>query len=82
MCEAVYAECTPSSAAELAPVLFKHLQLAWGGSEVYVPVFNQRPTRDAAIRAAFNGRNLVQVCQQFGVTPTTVYRVVQPRKAG
>lgn len=78
MCAAVYAECPPGSAAELAPLLFKHMQIAWGGSDVYLPAFDPRPTRNSAIRAAFNGRNLAQVCRQFEVSPTTVYRIVKP----
>ena len=40
--------------------------------------------RDAAIRSEFNGRNLTEVCDRYGVSHMTVYRAingVQPSAA-
>lgn len=76
MCSAIYAEGAPADAAELAPRLLIQLQARWGGMDIYIPALDTRSCRDAAIRKMFNGQNLDLVCRQFGVSPTTVYRVV------
>lgn len=38
--------------------------------------------RNAAIRAKFNGRNLKEVCDEFDVARTTVYRICGKRGVG
>ena len=48
-------------------------------SEYYWPAATpeDRRSRDAAIRAEFNGRNLREVCRRHGVSPATVYRAAR-----
>jgi len=48
-------------------------------SEYYWPAATpeDRRSRDAAIRAEFNGRNLLEVCRRYGVSPATVYRAAR-----
>lgn len=56
-----------------------------GGRRVYVPVVapakaaHEIRTRDDAIRAAFNGRNMKEVCRDFGVSRATFYRITGGR---
>lgn len=45
---------------------------------VYIPAGGKQ-ARDAAIKAAFTGNNLREVCEQFNVTKSTVYRACSRR---
>lgn len=53
-----------------------------GGERIYWPARAAHPTheemkeRDASIRRDFNGTNLQEICQQYRISKTTVYRVV------
>lgn len=78
VCDQVFAERAPHSAADCAARLGAGLRQRWGSSEVYIPA-SDTATRDRNIRRQFNGKNLIQVCQQHGVSPTTVYRVCGTR---
>lgn len=62
-------------ASPLAAAFLRGLCERMGGREVYIPSEN-RAERNAAIRNLFNGTNIDKVCQQFGVSRATVYRVV------
>jgi Mor family transcriptional regulator len=46
------------------------------GAYIYVPAVSieQRRAMHAAIAAEFNGRNLEEICQRYGVSKTTVYK--------
>jgi Mor family transcriptional regulator len=39
-----------------------------------------KPARNAAIRHEFNGRNMHAVCLKYGVSKTTIYRIVEERR--
>ena len=51
----------------------------FGGALVYVPC-PDRKARDERIRQMFNGTNLQEVCEQFGLSRTAVYRICSRRK--
>lgn len=78
VCEQVFSERAPHSAADCAVRLGDGLRQRWGSREVYIPA-SDTATRDRQIRKMFNGKNLIQVCQQHGISPTTVYRVCGTR---
>lgn len=80
VCEQVFAERAPHSAADCAVRLGDGLRQLWGSRDVYIPA-SDTATRDRNIRRTFNGKNLIQVCHQFGVSPTTVYRVCGGRSS-
>lgn len=50
-----------------------------GGTDYYLPMAQHlsRRERDAKIRREFVGGNLREVCRKFGVSKTTVYRIVR-----
>ena len=60
-------------ATPVADALLAGIRKRMGGREVYIPSIGNAG-RDEQIRAAFNGRNLVDVMRQFGVSKATVYR--------
>ena len=60
-------------AEKAADVLLVGLRKRIGGQEVYLPAAD-KAKRNAAIRAAFNGRNMDEVCKVYGVSADTVYR--------
>ncbi|WP_341674964.1 Mor transcription activator family protein [Niveibacterium sp. SC-1] len=68
-------------AARLGEQLVRHMSTRVGGAEVYCPkrLEVDRAQRDAAILRDFTGRNLAEVCRRYGVSKTTVYRVVGER---
>jgi Mor family transcriptional regulator len=57
-----------------------------GGRRVYVPVHPPRmpekniQARDDAVRRAFNGRNMREVCKQFSIGRSTFYKITGARK--
>lgn len=53
------------------------IRLGHGGTEYYLPGHppTDRVTRNALIRAEFNGRNLRHICRKYAVSKTTVYRI-------
>ena len=36
-----------------------------------------KPKRNQSIKKMYNGRNMSAVCERFGITPSTVYRVIK-----
>jgi len=54
------------------------LRMRLGGQRIYIP---KRPqdlaARDAAVRQEFNGTNLADVCKKYGLSKSTVYRIVR-----
>jgi Mor family transcriptional regulator len=60
-------------ATPIADMLLVGIRRRMGGREVYIPA-PDKMGRDELIRAAFNGRNLVEVMREFGVSKATVYR--------
>lgn len=60
-------------ADRLADSLLLGMRRQMGGREVYIPAPDKQQ-RDQAIKAEFNGRNLRDVMDKFGVSRVTVYR--------
>lgn len=63
-----------------------------GGRRVYVPMTSakllgevrardqsQIRTRDEAVRRAFNGSNMAEVCKAFGLSRASFYRAINPK---
>ena len=51
------------------------LQKNHGGAEIYVPVKSKDSIIDA-VRAAYTGTNMVEICDSFGISKATFYRYV------
>jgi Mor family transcriptional regulator len=70
----------------IVAAVMEALRTNLGGRRVYVPLVSpakaasEIKTRDDAIRAAFNGRNIKDVCRQFEVSRATVYRITSPKR--
>ena len=65
-------------ASVLAQIVVNGLRHRVGGASIYV-LAPSRSKRNAAIRKKFNGANLKEVCREFGVGKTTVYRLAGNR---
>ena len=50
-----------------------------GGTDYYLPMAQHlsRRERDAQIRSQFLGNNLRDICRKFGISKTTVYRIIR-----
>jgi Mor family transcriptional regulator len=66
-------------ATAMAQEIVQGLSAKFGGALVYVPC-PDRKARDERIRQVFNGTNLQEVCDQFGLSRTAVYRICSRRK--
>ena len=66
---------TEANAAELAQMITAWIQSRYGARRVYVHA-RSRQERDRAVVAAFNGQNRDQVCRDFGISETTLYRIL------
>jgi Mor family transcriptional regulator len=64
-----------NAAMPLADRIADHLFVLAGGREFYVPRVD-RKRRNAAIREAFNGQNMEEVCSRYGVSKSQLYRIV------
>ncbi len=59
-----------------------------GGRRIYVPINPPRmpekniQARDDAVRRAFNGRNMREVCKQFNIGRSTFYKITGARRKG
>lgn len=63
-------------AGAMAREIVEGLRARLGGDDVYVPAPDRR-ARNARIRALFNGRNIDELCDQFGLARSTVYLICQ-----
>lgn len=77
----VFADQLPHSPEDFARRFLERLRERWGGRDLWIPA-GDSSKRDAAIRQQFNGRNLMAVCNQHGVSPSTVYRICGRRGYG
>ncbi len=64
------------SAKVIAGDVFRRLQANWGGRDIYIPV-RDTASRNLAIRAEFNGRNHAEVCRQFDISLSHLYRIIK-----
>lgn len=73
-------EMPEGAAEELAAALLKTAaERGHGGVDYYLSRAStlSRDERNRQIRARFNGTNLKQICREFDVSKTTVYRLVR-----
>lgn len=73
ICSEEFAHAIPHSPVDLARRLADRLRERWGSEERYIPA-SDTATRDRGIRRMFNGRNMLEVCNKYNVSPATVYR--------
>lgn len=62
-------------ASDVAAAILRGLSRVHGGSDLYIPA-EDKSERNAAVRAAFNGRNHHEVMRQFGLSRSTLYRIL------
>lgn len=62
-------------ASRIAGLTLQRLQERRGGRTCYLPVVSKQD-RNEAIRRAFNGTNHAEICETYGVSRTTLYRVL------
>lgn len=67
-----------AQAGEMAKKLVDRFRLRHGARRIYVPAMD-KTVRDAAIRAKFNGQNAADCCREFGISRTSLYRIVGRR---
>lgn len=73
---------TPAAMAEAVNAA---VRLHMGGRRVYVPMTDAKiiesdiRTRDEAVRRAFNGRNMAEVCKVFALSRSSFYRAINPK---
>jgi Mor family transcriptional regulator len=65
-------------ASPIAAAFLRGVCSRMGGKTVYIPAEN-RTERNAAIRAMFDGTNIDEVCQKFGISRATAYRITGQR---
>jgi Mor family transcriptional regulator len=69
--------CVEAGSAQVITLcIFKQLQKHWGGKEIYIPA-QAACNRHEAIREVFNGRNHSQVCKEFNISLSHLYRVIR-----
>jgi Mor family transcriptional regulator len=65
-------------ATAMAQEIVAGMRDRFGGDDVYVPI-PDRNARNERIRAMFNGRNVAELCEQFGLKRAMVYRICGAR---
>jgi Mor family transcriptional regulator len=65
-------------ASAMAREIVEGLRARLGGDDIYVPA-PDLAARNARVRALFNGRNVDELCETFGLGRSTVYRICKPR---
>ena len=66
-------------ATAMAQEIVQGLSAKFGGALVYVPR-PDRGSRDEHIRLMFNGANIQQVCEKFGLSKAQVYKICARRR--
>lgn len=62
-------------ASDMAGAILRGLSRLHGGADLYIPA-EDKAQRNAAVRAAFNGRNHADVMRKFGISQSTLYRIL------
>ena len=80
LCEIMRAEIGmhETYASPIAAAVLRGLRRLHGGREIYVPA-ECRSQRNAEIREAFDGTNADAVQRMFGISRSTLYRIVGER---
>ncbi len=60
----------------LARSLEERIRMTLGGRRSYIPKPDTEE-RDRQIRERFNGRNHSDICHEFGIAKTTLYRILK-----
>jgi Mor family transcriptional regulator len=65
-------------ASAMAYEIVEGMRARFGGDDVYVPAPDKQ-SRNERVREMFNGRNLKELMQVFGLSRSTVYKIVGRR---
>jgi Mor family transcriptional regulator len=68
------AETGERTAEQVADAILSGLMAEVGGQRIYIPSEATWRLRRAAIKQAFDGANIIDLCSRFGVSRSTVYR--------
>ena len=63
-------------AAMIAAAVVAGLRKRAGGQSIYIPTPTDFKTRDAQIRAEFNGTNRAEVCRKHSISRSRLYQIV------
>ena len=66
-------------ASRLAEAIMNGLRTRYGGEAIYIPKglsLRDRAARDRDIRARYNGRNMLELCRETGLTRSQIYRIL------
>jgi Mor family transcriptional regulator len=63
----------------MAHEIVEGMRARFGGDDVYVPA-PDKSARDERVREMFNGRNIKELMQLFGLARSTVYRIVGEKR--
>ena len=66
-------------ASAIAHEIVQGMRARFGGDDVYVPA-PDKSARDERVREMFNGRNIKELMQLFGLARSTVYRIVGAKR--
>ena len=73
----IYAsEKCPHDGEALADFVVDWIRRHWSGDRISIPKIDERVERNAAIRREFHGSNISEICERYGVSRATVYRIV------
>ncbi|MPS27570.1 MAG: hypothetical protein E2576_11055 [Alcaligenaceae bacterium] len=68
-----------TQAGEIAAAVIAGLSARYGGDRLYVPVL-RKEQRNAAILQAFDGTNRAEICRRFGISQSTLYKILKRRR--
>lgn len=68
--------CDKLPADHIAEHIFNRLRKNWGGSKIYIPAPDRSAMR-SEIKQAFKGKNHAEICDRFGISLSTLYRMLK-----
>lgn len=66
-----------TEAEALAAVVVKAWVHEWAGCTIYIPSTPPKLDRNRRVLSAFNGRNHQEICKQFCISLSTLYRILK-----
>lgn len=75
LCEAGIA---PGTAVEIAARCARQVRADWAGQQLYIPSLNRAEIadRDRVIAERWNGKNLLELCREYGISASQVRKIV------
>lgn len=64
-----------AEASDLAVLIMEGLRESMGGGDLYLPRID-REQRDQRIRSEFTGANHALICERYGISRSTLYRIL------